>query len=405
MLILLFVLCYGVMYAQENRTEFTIEFRVARYTIDPNFRNNARELSELDTYIKRINANPAYEVTGITIYGTASPEGSYELNKRLANGRAQAVEDYLTKRMNIADSLITRVDEYIPWDKLTIMVETSTLPQKDEVLAVIAEQPERVPYRGNSTIDHRVLKLQKIDNGRVWSILNKDYFGRLRNTSLAAITVRNVLAVDSPAIGLNFLAPNPRVSLPALAIAPIVEPVEPEVWHRYLHLKTNALGWPLMLANVAAELVLCKHLSFSLPVYYSALNYFTSTIKFRAFGFQPELRYWFDEDNTGWFVAGHFGLAWYNIATNGDWRIQDHNRNTPAIGGGANAGYRMAIGKLKRWNLEFSLGVGAYKLHFDKFINERNGQYAYSMKKTYVGLDNAAVTFSYAFDLTKKGKR
>ena len=55
-LILLFVLCYGVMYAQENRTEFTIEFRVARYTIDPNFRNNARELSELDTYIKRINA-------------------------------------------------------------------------------------------------------------------------------------------------------------------------------------------------------------------------------------------------------------------------------------------------------------------------------------------------------------
>lgn len=399
------VLWHGVTCAQELHTEITIEFRVARHVIEPNFRDNARKLSELDAYLNEISRNPAYEVTGITIYGTASPEGSYELNRRLASNRAKSVEDYLRKRIDIPDSLITRVDDYIQWGKLAEMIEPSSLPHKDEVLAVIAEQPELVKYKSTSTIDHRVLKLQQIDGGSVWRILMRDYFGKLRNTSMAAITVRNVLADENWLIPIHFTEPVVEVEQPDLVIEPMAEPVKPEVWYRRLHLKTNALGWPIILANAAVELDLCPHLSFSLPVYYSALNYFTSTIKFRAFGFQPELRYWFDEDNTGWFVAGHFGLAWYNIATNGDWRIQDHNRNTPAIGGGANAGYRMPIGKRKKWNVEFSLGVGAYKLHFDKFINERNGQYAYSMKKTYVGIDNAAVTFSYAFDLAKKIKK
>lgn len=171
-------------------------------------------------------------------------------------------------------------------------------------------------------------------------------------------------------------------------------------------MKTNALGWGLAIANVAIEADIARHWSFTVPVYYSAWDYFKSTIKFRTFAIQPELRYWLSGDNDGFFAGAHFGMAYYNLAIDGDYRYQDHNRRTPALGGGVAAGYRMPLGKDGRWRVEFSIGAGVYALHYDKFHNTsrtKDGLLAGSVKKTYWGLDQAAVTFSYSFDLGKKG--
>ena len=48
----------------------------------------------------------------------------------------------------------------------------------------------------------------------------------------------------------------------------IIETLIPEVegWSRKLHLKTNAIGLGMAIANVAAEVDLAKHWSFTLPV-------------------------------------------------------------------------------------------------------------------------------------------
>lgn len=177
---------------------------------------------------------------------------------------------------------------------------------------------------------------------------------------------------------------------------------------RRLHLKTNAVAWGLAIANVAAEVDLARHWSFTLPLYYSAWNYFTSTIKFRMFAVQPELRYWLSGDNDGLFAGAHFGLAYYNFAFNGNYRYQDHNDDTPAIGGGVAVGYRMPLRKGSRWRVEFALGAGVYPLHYDKFHNPprtKDGLLVGSEKKTYWGIDQLAVSFSYTFDLKKKGGR
>ena len=188
----------------------------------------------------------------------------------------------------------------------------------------------------------------------------------------------------------------------------IIETVIPEVeeWSRKLHLKTNAIGLGMAIANVAAEVDLAKHWSFTLPVYYSAWDYFKSTIKFRTFAVQPEFRYWLSEENDGFFAGAHFGLAYYNFAFDGDYRYQDHNRETPTIGCGVSIGYRLPISKNNRWRVEFSLGAGVYSNHYDKFHNTprtKDGLMIESIKKTYWGIDQAAVSFSYSFDLKKKG--
>ncbi len=188
-----------------------------------------------------------------------------------------------------------------------------------------------------------------------------------------------------------------------------VQPTEPqkpaqEEWTRHIHIKTNAIGWALASANAAVEIDLAKHWSFALPIYYSGVDYFKANLKFRIFTIQPEFRYWFKPENRGWFIGGHFGMAYYNFALQGKWRIQDHNGRTPSLGGGISAGYRMPISRNGRWNAEFSLGAGVYNANYDKFRNEHNGKLGENIRKTFVGVDNVGVTFTYMFDLKKRNK-
>lgn len=177
-----------------------------------------------------------------------------------------------------------------------------------------------------------------------------------------------------------------------------------EEWTRHLYVKTNAIGVGLLMVNAAVEVDLAEQWSFHLPVYYSGWNYIKSTIKFRTLSLQPEFRYWFEKKHR-WFVGAHFGLGYYNLAFNGKYRYQDHEGETPALGGGLSIGYRMPLSENNRWHVEFVLGGGAYRQHYDRFYNEENvaeGQLYDTKKKTYWGLDNVAITFSYRFDLKKK---
>lgn len=178
-----------------------------------------------------------------------------------------------------------------------------------------------------------------------------------------------------------------------------------DAWNRHLYVKTNTVGWAMLITNVAAEIDLGKHWSFTLPIYFSAWDYFTSDIKFRTFCVQPELRYWLDKNNNGWFGGIHGGAAFYNYAKGGDWRYQDYRRETPLYGGGISIGYRKPISKNQCWFLEFSLGGGAYKLHYDIFHNEPNGRLYGDRERMFYGIDQVNVSLAYRFNLKKGGKR
>lgn len=158
------------------------------------------------------------------------------------------------------------------------------------------------------------------------------------------------------------------------------------------------------ITNIAAEIDLTKHWSATLPLYWSGWNYFKSTLKFRTVTIQPEVRYWIlSEDNDGVFAGAHLGLGWYNYALDGDYRIQDHGGNSPAFGGGFSAGYRLPINHNKRLRLEFSLGIGVYGVHYDKFTNHKNGLVYETKRRAWFGIDQATASIVYTFDWKKKG--
>lgn len=168
-------------------------------------------------------------------------------------------------------------------------------------------------------------------------------------------------------------------------------------------LKTNGIGWLMLVSNIAVEWQIEDCFSIEVPVYFSAMNYFTSKIKFRTFTVQPELRYWFGCQDCDlrdrWFVGAHFGVGSWNYAVNGDWRYQDHLGKNPSVGGGLSVGYRMGLGQATgHWAMEFNLGVGVYSAYYDKFYIGNNGPYAEKgLRKTWWGIDRAAVSIVYTF--------
>ncbi len=410
------MLVSGVVYSQESRTEIFVDFRVNNTHIDLAYGSNAERIEEITTVLRGILNDTTVDVLSLSFCGTASPEGSYQLNKKLARGRLEALEKMVRSKIVVPDSIITKDSEYIPWNYLAKMVEESDISHKEEILGILNGESGIVDYHNGQHIDSRILKLRDLNNGKIWSEMNRRFFSRMRNACVVFVTFKHaspppvvnpepiIEEVEDPVDTVGIVELGSIIVDTVPDTAPIVEE-----WCRKLYVKTNALGWGLTIANAAVEIDLRKRWSFSLPVYYSAWDYFTSTVKFRTLAFYPEARYWFSEKdsrNDGWFAGVHFGLAYYNIATDGERRTQDHGGHSPALGGGLSVGYRLPISRNKCWNMEFSIGAGVYKLHYDKFRNTpdyRDGLLVSTEKKTYIGIDQASVSFSYTFDLKRKG--
>lgn len=172
-------------------------------------------------------------------------------------------------------------------------------------------------------------------------------------------------------------------------------------------LKVNTVTLPLLVANFGVEIQPTDHWSVNLPVYYSGLDWFSETVKFRTLSVQPEVRYWLRPGFHGLFFNAHATFAYYNIAWGGDYRYQDHARKTPVFGGGLGIGYKtnMSEDGSSPWGIEFGIGGGVLPLHYDYYFNVPNGRLAGEDKHTYWGPDQAFVSFTYSIGQAKKSRK
>ena len=184
-----------------------------------------------------------------------------------------------------------------------------------------------------------------------------------------------------------------------------VEETHDATLQRRVSLKTNTLLYAFLVGNLAVEVPVSERVSVSLPVCFSALNYFHRDRKYRGFGVQPGVRYYLDQvrlpgRNKRLFVGAHLNLLWFNYANGGTFRYQDADRHSPLFGMGVDAGVKIPFvkhGAPTHWGLEFQAGIGLNRLHIDKFVNVDNGMRVDSYKETRFGPDNLAVSVYYVF--------
>ena len=161
-----------------------LDFPVNQTVIRPDYRRNTAELAKIRETIDQVRGDRYATITGISIKGYASPEGTYANNERLAKGRSEALLDYVKQRYDLA-GVETNVD-YEPedWAGLEKKVEASDLPDKAELLAIIrADEP--------ADWDAREWKLKNLNGGSSYRYLLNEIYPALRHSDYeVAYTIR-----------------------------------------------------------------------------------------------------------------------------------------------------------------------------------------------------------------------
>lgn len=98
---------------------------------------NATELAKLNTEVKDYLTHKDYKVIDIRIEGFASPEGPYQNNMRLADGRAASLIDYIMERTALPGHMFTLGRTTENWSGLKKELETNErIAHRDELLKV-----------------------------------------------------------------------------------------------------------------------------------------------------------------------------------------------------------------------------------------------------------------------------
>ena len=114
-----------------------IDFVVSRTEINPEYRNNAKELGSIIASIDSVKNDADIKVRHIFLKGYASPESPYKNNERLAKGRTESLKKYVQNLYNFTDDVIQTDFEPENWDGLRAYVEASDLEHKAEILEAI----------------------------------------------------------------------------------------------------------------------------------------------------------------------------------------------------------------------------------------------------------------------------
>ena len=157
--------------SRDVQAECFLDFVVNRVDIRPEYMNNPQELAKLRAMIDELKADADIQVKSLDIIGYASPEGTLAANKRLSEGRAMALRDYLAYRYDFPRNQYYIVFGGENWDGLEKALETIELEYKDEVLDIIRNIPIE---KGRET------KLMQLHGGTPYRYLLKYIFPSLR---------------------------------------------------------------------------------------------------------------------------------------------------------------------------------------------------------------------------------
>ena len=160
-----------VVKSREIQAECFLDFEVNKINIRPEYMNNPRELAKIRVMIDDLKLDPSIKVNRLDIIGYASPEGTLATNKRLSEGRAMALRDYLASRYDFPRNQDHIIFGGENWDGLIDALETLDMDYKNEVLDIIQDIPIE---KGRET------KLMQLRGGVPYRYLLKNVFPSLR---------------------------------------------------------------------------------------------------------------------------------------------------------------------------------------------------------------------------------
>ena len=151
-----------------------LAFPVNEVTIYADYMQNPVELHRICESIDVVKYDSTITITNIDIHGFASPEGPYDNNVRLSQGRAEALKKYLMKVYDFKESIVHVSSTPEDWDGLAAEVSNGNFRYKEDMLKVI----------NNSSMepDEREKLLEQVSGDEAYNFLREDIYIGLRHS-------------------------------------------------------------------------------------------------------------------------------------------------------------------------------------------------------------------------------
>lgn len=161
-----------------------LDFPVDKIEIYPDYRNNPQELQKISATIDSVRNDPYATITGVSICGYASPEGTYRHNAYLAEHRTKALLRHVCDLYHFRDTEFS--ERFVPedWKGLESRVDASGMQYRDEVLSVIRDTDITDP-------DVRDRRLKELHDGVPYRYLLHEFYPALRRSEyVVTYTIR-----------------------------------------------------------------------------------------------------------------------------------------------------------------------------------------------------------------------
>ncbi len=130
---------------RDSKGDVNLIFKVNKANLDLDEGNNRAELMALRERLQEIENDPDAKLNSFVITGTASPEGRYNKNLQLAEGRMDWAMDFITKELSEStrkSSDIKTSASVEKWDSVVAMLRADSLNKEaDAIQSVIDKYP------------------------------------------------------------------------------------------------------------------------------------------------------------------------------------------------------------------------------------------------------------------------
>lgn len=324
-----------------------------------------------------------YEVSRLlVIRGSASPEGGYKNNHRLAHLRARALVKVLSKYIPLPDSLVE--ERYINEDYIGLqrLMADKPAPYYKRVSDIIDR------YKGDDAKTKQAL--QRLEGGKVWRQLLRDYFPELRASRVVLFVSKKANDANvplgekvpgdlqSPASSEQASMTNNVDSLAADSLLTAdCKSAAPPSRHPGLNIKTNvlydfALFFPQYgyapTPNISLEyLPKSGHITPVLELTWSPWRSDNRSKTWIIHNLLLEGRYYIKgEKYTGHYIAAYTNMGAYDIQFSGTkgWLSDKWSKN---YGFGLGWGYVKRFTDTSRWKWEVNAALGYLHSSYDGY--------------------------------------
>lgn len=318
--------------------------------------------------------HPDFELKGIIVIGSSSPEGSLKFNEALALRRAQSLSTYIKAQLPLEEHQIEVTSVGVNWQKLTeLVMDTPDMPNQKEVLDVLQKG-----YLHNE----RLRLMKRVNGGVPYRWMFKHLFPQLRMSQV--VVFYDVKEPPEPEV------PEVQEETPQLPVVEKESPVltkdtivselnvdlHPELCkvssEELVFLRSNVL---LPLGNFGVEVPIGTRWSVGADFYYPWLKRKSDHKNcIQALMWNLEGRYWLGKNRTKEDVLEGHSLGFNAMAGYYDFEKNYEGYQGEFVNFSFDYTYGMPIFKDKL-HLEFTIGLGYFFSQADKYdVFEEGGK-------------------------------